>query len=84
MSKPGTLSIRRALVAGMSAMALVPALVVGVVGVHNLNRSVRDEAQARVNRILGIATAAYLDSEPGAWGAFHLSFRDLAGPDQHP
>ncbi|HSW29874.1 MAG TPA: cache domain-containing protein [Longimicrobiales bacterium] len=61
MPGPGTLSIRRALVAGMLAMALVPALIVGVVGVHNLNRSVRDEAQARVKRILGIAMAAYAD-----------------------
>lgn len=54
-------SIRRALVTGMLAMALAPALVVGAVGVHNLSRSVRDEAQARVDRVLRIVAATYAD-----------------------
>lgn len=80
MTPSGTLSIRRALVAGMLAMALVPALLVGVVGVHNLNRSVRDEAQARVNRVLGIALAAY-DEERARLQASLEAAADRVAPD---
>lgn len=61
MSPTQPASIRRALVTGMLVMALAPALIVGAVGVHNLSRSVRDEAQARVDRVLRIVTATYTD-----------------------
>lgn len=61
MSPTQPTSIRRALVTGMLVMALAPSLIVGAVGVHNLSRSVRDEAQARVDRVLRIVTATYAD-----------------------
>lgn len=54
-------SIRRALVTGMVAVALAPALLVGAIGVHNLTRSVQDEAQARVDRVLRIVSASFAD-----------------------
>jgi two-component system NtrC family sensor kinase len=53
------MSIRTVLVAGMLAVALVPALLVGALGVHAISTAVRNEAQARVNHDLDVVVAAY-------------------------
>ncbi|HSN23090.1 MAG TPA: hypothetical protein VLS45_02780, partial [Methylomicrobium sp.] len=53
------MSIRTVLVAGMLAVALVPALLVGALGVHAISTAVRNEAQARVNHDLDVVVGAY-------------------------
>ena len=57
--RPFSISIRTALVAAMLAMALVPALLIGGIGVFSISESVRREAQSRVNQDLEIVLTAY-------------------------
>ena len=45
----------------MLAVALVPAALIGVIGVASINTSVRGEAQSRVNQDLEIVAASYRD-----------------------
>lgn len=52
-------SIRTVLVAAMLAFALVPAVLIGVIGVRSLTASVSQEAQGRVDRDLEIVTTSY-------------------------
>lgn len=59
--RPFSISIRTALVAAMLAMALVPALLIGGIGVFSISGSVRREAQARVNQDLEIVLTSYQD-----------------------
>jgi signal transduction histidine kinase len=56
---PFTLSIRAVLVAWMLAVALLPAVLVGAIGVYSINKSVRSEAQSRVNQDLEIVLTSY-------------------------
>jgi signal transduction histidine kinase len=56
---PFSISIRTVLVAWMLAVALVPAVLVGAVGVYSINKSVRSEAQSRVNQDLEIVMTSY-------------------------
>lgn len=53
------MSIRTVLVFGMLAVALIPAALVGAIGVTSINTSVRSEAQSRVNQDLEIVAAGY-------------------------
>ncbi|MCU0560798.1 MAG: cache domain-containing protein [Desulfobacterales bacterium] len=55
------MSIRTVLVACMLAVALVPAALIGAIGVVSINTSVRGEAQSRVNQHLEIVAAGYRD-----------------------
>jgi two-component system, NtrC family, sensor kinase len=55
------MSLRTVLVAGMLALALIPAAVIGFVGVHYIGKSVRSEAQSRVNQDLEIVVTSYRD-----------------------
>lgn len=43
----------------MLAIALVPVLLIGALGVHTIGKTVRGEAQSRVNHDLGIVAGAY-------------------------
>ena len=45
----------------MLALALIPAAVIGFVGVHYIGKSVRSEAQSRVNQDLEIVVTSYRD-----------------------
>lgn len=65
MSRSGAISIRRALMAGMLAVTIVPSVIVVAIGAHNLGRSVRREAQTRVNQDLRIVMSAYQDQLAG-------------------
>jgi two-component system NtrC family sensor kinase len=58
-TRPFSISIRTVLVAGMLAIALVPVLLIGALGVHTIGKTVRGEAQSRVNHDLGIVAGAY-------------------------
>lgn len=58
-TKTAALSIRTALLAAMLAIALVPAILIGAIGVFSISRNVRREAQARVNQDLTIVMASY-------------------------
>jgi signal transduction histidine kinase len=58
-TKPFPISIRTVLVAWMLAVALVPAAVIGAIGVYSINKSVRSEAQSRVNQDLEIVMTSY-------------------------
>ena len=60
-NRPFPISIRTVLVAWMLAVALVPAALIGVIGVVSINTSVRSEAQSRVNQDLEIVAAGYRD-----------------------
>ena len=53
-STPMFMSLRTVLVAGMLAVALIPAALIGAIGVYSINKSVRSEAQSRVNQDLEI------------------------------
>ncbi len=53
------MSIRTVLVLGMLAVALIPAALIGAIGVTSINTSVRSEAQSRVNQDLEIVAASY-------------------------
>ncbi|HEX5681006.1 MAG TPA: hypothetical protein VFX82_09225, partial [Desulfobacterales bacterium] len=53
------MSLRTVLVAGMLAVALIPAALIGAIGVYSINKSVRSEAQSRVNQDLEIVGTAY-------------------------
>ena len=57
--EPFFMSIRTVLVAGMLAVALIPAALIGAIGVYSINKSVRSEAQSRVNQDLAIVGTAY-------------------------
>jgi two-component system NtrC family sensor kinase len=57
--KSAAASIRTVLIAGMLAVALVPALLIGVIGVAGIGTGVRSEAQSRVNHDLEIVAAGY-------------------------
>ncbi|HWR92338.1 MAG TPA: cache domain-containing protein [Desulfobacterales bacterium] len=54
-----SISIRTVLVAWMLAAALVPAVLIGAIGVYSINKSVRSEAQSRVNQDLEIVMTSY-------------------------
>jgi len=54
-----SISIRTVLVAWMLAVALVPAVLIGAIGVYSINKSVRSEAQSRVNQDLEIVMTSY-------------------------
>jgi two-component system NtrC family sensor kinase len=54
-----SISIRTVLVAWMLAVALVPAGLIGAIGVYSINKSVRSEAQSRVNQDLEIVVTSY-------------------------
>jgi len=54
-----SISIRTVLVAWMLAVALVPAVLIGAIGVYSINKSVRSEAQSRVNQDLEIVVTSY-------------------------
>jgi two-component system NtrC family sensor kinase len=43
----------------MLAVALVPAVLIGAIGVYSINKSVRSEAQSRVNQDLEIVVTSY-------------------------
>jgi two-component system, NtrC family, sensor kinase len=58
-TKPFSISIRTVLVAWMLAVALLPAVLIGAIGVYSINKSVRSEAQSRVNQDLEIVMASY-------------------------
>lgn len=58
---PAPSSIRSVLVAAMLAVALVPAALIGVVGVRSITSSVGSEAQSRVDQDLEIVLASYAD-----------------------
>ena len=58
-STPMFMSLRTVLVAGMLAVALIPAALIGAIGVYSINKSVRSEAQSRVNQDLEIVGTAY-------------------------
>ena len=60
-AKPPSSSIRTVLVAGMLAVALVPAALIGVIGASSITSSVRSEAQSRVDQDLEIVIASYAD-----------------------
>jgi two-component system, NtrC family, sensor kinase len=60
-TKPFSISIRTVLVAWMLAAALAPAVLVGAIGVYSINKSVRSEAQSRVNQDLEIVMTSYRD-----------------------
>jgi len=53
------MSIRTVLVAGMLAVALIPAALIGFIGVYYIGKSVLSEAQYRVNHDLDIVVTAY-------------------------
>lgn len=53
------MSIRTVLVAGMLAVALIPAVVIGAIGVSSISHAVRSEAQSRVNHDLDIVVSGY-------------------------
>ena len=53
------MSIRTVLVAGMLAIALIPAVLIGAIGVYSISKSVRSEAQSRVNHDLDIVVTGY-------------------------
>jgi two-component system NtrC family sensor kinase len=53
------MSLKTVLVAGMLTVALVPAAIIGMVGVYYIDRSVSSEAQYRVNHDLDIVVTAY-------------------------
>jgi two-component system NtrC family sensor kinase len=53
------MSIRTVLIAGMLAVALVPAILVGALGVTRISTGASSEAQSRVNHDLDIVRAAY-------------------------
>jgi len=57
--RPFSVSIRTVLVAWMLAAALVPAMLIGAIGVYSINKSVRSEAQSRVNQDLEIVMTSY-------------------------
>jgi two-component system NtrC family sensor kinase len=57
--RPFSISIRTVLVAWMLAVALVPAILIGAIGVYSINTSVRREAQSRVNQDLEIVMTSY-------------------------
>lgn len=57
--KASSLSIRTALIAAMLSVALVPALLIGAIGVFSIDASVRHEAQSRVNQDLEIVLTSY-------------------------
>jgi two-component system NtrC family sensor kinase len=57
--RPFSISIRTVLVAWMLAAALVPAVLIGAIGVYSINKSVRSEAQSRVNQDLEIVMTGY-------------------------
>lgn len=64
MAAPGasfSVSIRTVLVAWMLAAALAPAVLIGAIGVYSINKSVRSEAQSRVNQDLEIVMTSYRD-----------------------
>lgn len=64
MAAPGaplSVSIRTVLVAWMLAAALAPAVLIGAIGVYSINKSVRSEAQSRVNQDLEIVMTSYQD-----------------------
>lgn len=58
---PPKSSIRTVLVAGMLSVALGLAALIGAIGVYSITRSVRSEAQSRVDQDLEIVTASYAD-----------------------
>ncbi len=60
-NRPFSISIRTVLVAWMLAVALVPAAVIGAIGVVSINASVRSEAQSRVNQDLQIVATGLRD-----------------------
>jgi two-component system NtrC family sensor kinase len=53
------MSLRTVLVAGMLAVALIPAALIGFIGVYYIGKSVLSEAQYRVNHDLDIVVTAY-------------------------
>jgi two-component system, NtrC family, sensor kinase len=53
------MSLRTVLVAGMLAVALIPAALIGFIGVYYIDKSVSSEAQYRVNHDLDIVVTAY-------------------------
>ena len=58
-AKGFSISIRTVLVAWMLAVALAPAILIGAIGVYSINKSVRSEAQSRVNQDLEIVVTGY-------------------------
>ncbi len=83
MPPPTPPSIRTVLVAAMLTVALVPAALVGLVGVHSITRSVRSEAQSRVDQDLEIVRTAYADQLAHLAYSLEVSAHRV-GRDGHP
>jgi signal transduction histidine kinase len=77
------MSLRTVLVAGMLAVALVPAALIGFVGVHYIGKSVRSEAQSRVNQDLEIVATSYRDQLARLAYALEISSSRVGAAD-HP
>jgi len=67
----------------MLAVALVPAALIGFVGVHYIGKSVRSEAQSRVNQDLEIVVTSYRDQLARLAYALEISSSRVGAAD-HP
>jgi two-component system, NtrC family, sensor kinase len=82
--RPFSISIRTVLVAWMLAVALVPAVLIGAIGVYSINKSVRSEAQSRVNQDLEIVMTSYREQLARLAYSLEISSSRVGPVLEHP
>ena len=78
------MSIRTVLVAGMLAVALIPAVVIGAIGVSSISHAVRSEAQSRVNHDLDIVVSGYREQLAQLASALESARDRVGAATTHP
>jgi two-component system, NtrC family, sensor kinase len=68
----------------MLSVALVPAVLIGAIGVYSINKSVRSEAQSRVNQDLEIVMTSYREQLARLAYSLEISSNRIGPALEHP